>query len=103
MASIASGNDNPPLLQAGCFPPMPGVERGVGAKLAASADGSMLIYTQGKNVVIRSVDDIGSSYVYQEHSSNTTAAQFSPNGHYVASADVSGNSVCGLGQTQNTC
>eukprot|EP00945_MAST-04E_sp_MAST-4E-sp1_P001063 g1063.t1 len=90
MASIASGNDSPPLLQAGCLPPAPAVERGVAAKLAASADGSMLIYTHGKNVVVRSLEDAGSSYVYQEHSSNTTAAQFSPNGHYVASADASG-------------
>jgi WD repeat-containing protein 1 (actin-interacting protein 1) len=87
MASIA---EKEPLLLAGVFPPLPAVERGVPANISASADGTMLIYTQGHNVVVRSVEDLGSSFVYQEHKENTTCAQFSPSGHYIASADSGG-------------
>ena len=89
MASLAGEEGS--VLQAGIYCPTPATERGVATNISSNKEGNLIIYTQGRNVVVRSVDDIGGpAYVYQEHTATCTAAQFSPSGHYVASGDANG-------------
>ena len=90
MASLATDEEEP-LLKPGTYCPTPFTERGVAANISSNKDGSLLLYTQGRNVIVRSVDDIGGpAYVYQEHTAKATAAQFSPSGHWIASGDANG-------------
>ena len=93
MASLTSAGeskDEPSLLNAGTYAPAPGTVRGAPSNLAVSPDGTLLAYAQGKNIVVRSVEDPASTYVFQGHKSNTTVARFSPDGKWVASGDDSG-------------
>ena len=39
---------------------------------------------------MRHLEDPGASFIYRGHAAITTVAKFSPNGYWVASADVSG-------------
>ena len=49
-----------------------------------------VIYPNGKYIVVRNLDNPGDTFIYRGHNANTTVAKFSPNGFWVASADVTG-------------
>ncbi|KAL7418020.1 putative WD-repeat protein [Mrakia frigida] len=76
--------------KAGIYPPVPGVTRGRATKLSASSDGSKLVYTNDKTVVLRDLRQLSASTTYTQHNSPATVARLSPSGYYVASADTSG-------------
>ena len=96
MASLASSageskGDEPQLLTAGIYAANPSTSRGAASNLDASADGALLIYTQGKNVVVRALaPDANQAFVFQGHKATATVARFSPDGKWVASGDDSG-------------
>ncbi|KAF8889596.1 WD40 repeat-like protein [Infundibulicybe gibba] len=69
------------------FPPNPNTARGASTKLSASKD--KIIYTNGKTVIIRDLNN-GAATVYTGHIQNTSVARISPSGYYCASADVTG-------------
>ncbi|KAG6888548.1 hypothetical protein C0995_007420 [Termitomyces sp. Mi166 len=74
--------------QTGIFPANPMTARGVSTKLSASKD--KVIYTNGKTVIIRDLNNPLLSKTYSRHVHNATVARFSPSGYYCASADVNG-------------
>lgn len=49
-----------------------------------------IIFTSGKLVIIRNIENPRDCFVYRGHAYPTTVAKFSPNGYWVASADLSG-------------
>lgn len=64
--------------------------RGRATKISASSDGSKLVYTNDKTVVLRDLRQLSASTTYTQHNSPATVARLSPSGYYVASADTSG-------------
>jgi len=50
-------------------------------------------YTNGRHVIIRSLEDPSKAELFSEHKSKVNVAKFSPNGEYVASGDDSGNVI----------
>lgn len=50
-----------------------------------------IVYSNGKSIVIRSLKNPELCDIYSEHMYAATVARFSPNGEWVASADVSGS------------
>lgn len=68
----------------------PSTARGSGVHLNAHPKENKIIYCSGKYVIVRSLDDPSDCFVYRGHSHPTTVAKFSPNGFWVASADLSG-------------
>ncbi|KAI0066923.1 WD40 repeat-like protein [Artomyces pyxidatus] len=70
------------------YAPNPATTRGVSTKLSASKE--KIVYTNGKAVFIRDLDNPGLSVAYAGHLQNTTVARISPSGYYCASADISG-------------
>jgi len=69
----------------------PATTRGQCTHLGADSEGKRLIYTSGRNVIIRDIDDPFNCVVYRDHGANVTAAQFAPSGYYVCSGDARGN------------
>lgn len=69
---------------------LPYASRGRATKLSASSDGSKLVYTNDKTVVLRDLRQLSASTTYTQHNSPATVARLSPSGYYVASADTSG-------------
>jgi WD40 repeat protein len=74
----------------GVIVPQPSAERGVAAIIDVSPDNQNLIYCNGSNVVIRSIEDPTRAMVYSDHNCEVKVAKFSPTGKYVASGDVKG-------------
>ncbi|KDQ58569.1 hypothetical protein JAAARDRAFT_34386 [Jaapia argillacea MUCL 33604] len=70
------------------FPCNPSTTRGVATKLSASKD--KIIYTNGKTVIIRDLNNPAIATAYSGHTQNATVARFSPSGYYCASGDASG-------------
>ncbi|KAG6830598.1 hypothetical protein H0H92_015879 [Tricholoma furcatifolium] len=70
------------------FPANPVTTRGASTRLSASKD--KVIYTIGKTVVIRDLNNPLLSKTYSGHVHNVTVARFSPSGYYCASADANG-------------
>ena len=58
--------------------------------IGASADGAFLIYCNGPNVIVRSIDNPHLAMVYGQHAATVKSAKFAPTGKYVASGDVAG-------------
>ncbi|EGO03741.1 hypothetical protein SERLA73DRAFT_175361 [Serpula lacrymans var. lacrymans S7.3] len=74
--------------RAALYPCNPATTRGSSTKLSASKD--KVVYTNGKAVIIRDLNDSALSVVYSGHVQNTTVARISPSGYYCASADITG-------------
>lgn len=70
--------------------PNPSTERGDNLVLGAHPKEHKIIYPSGKFIVVRDVTDPTNVFVYRGHNSKTTVAKFSPNGFWVASADITG-------------
>jgi WD40 repeat protein len=71
-------------------PPQPSTERGRGTKIYVHSDGDRVIYGNKNAVVARSLSEPAKTSIYTGHNAKVTVAQFSPNGNYVASADLTG-------------
>lgn len=70
--------------------PNPSTERGDNLVLGTHPKEPKIIYPSGKFIVVRDVKDPTDVFVYRGHNSKTTVAKFSPNGFWVASADITG-------------
>ena len=75
--------------RAGLLVPLPLAERGVSVITSASPDGSLLIYANGSNVIVRDLANPALAMVYAEHTAVVKAAKFSPSGKFVASGGAS--------------
>ncbi|CAD5185907.1 unnamed protein product [Musa acuminata subsp. malaccensis] len=69
---------------------VPATERGRGILIAGDARSDSIAYCNGRSVIIRRLDAPLEATIYGEHAYQVTVARFSPNGEWVASADVSG-------------
>ncbi|KAJ7461763.1 WD40 repeat-like protein [Mycena galericulata] len=74
--------------QTSLFPPTPATARGASTKLGAHKD--KIVYTNGKAVIIRDLNNPLLATAYTGHVQNTTVARISPSGYYCASADATG-------------
>lgn len=68
----------------------PFTERGRGILISGDSKSNSILYTNGRSVVIMNLQNPLQVSVYGDHAYPTTVARFSPNGEWVASADVSG-------------
>ncbi|MQM10780.1 hypothetical protein Taro_043678 [Colocasia esculenta] len=69
---------------------VPTTERGRGILISGDPKTDTIAYCNGRSVIIRRLDRPLEVSVYGEHAYPATIARFSPNGEWVASADVSG-------------
>lgn len=69
---------------------VPSTERGRGILISGDAKCNQILYTNGRSVIILNLDNPLQVSVYAEHAYPATVARFSPNGEWIASADVSG-------------
>ncbi|KAJ1394223.1 WD40/YVTN repeat-like-containing domain superfamily [Sesbania bispinosa] len=69
---------------------MPSTERGRGILISGDPKSNRMLYTNGRSVVIMNLHNPLQVSVYGDHAYPATVARFSPNGEWVASADVSG-------------
>lgn len=70
--------------------PNPTTIRGVSSHINIHPREPKIIYPSGKYIVVKNINDPSDCFIYRGHSQPTTVAKFSPNGYWVASADVSG-------------
>lgn len=70
---------------------VPTMERGRGILISGNPKTNTITYCNGRSVILRNLDSpLDKTTIYGEHAYQTTLARFSPNGEWVASADVSG-------------
>ncbi|KAF8652390.1 hypothetical protein AX16_004418 [Volvariella volvacea WC 439] len=69
--------------------PNPVTARGEATKISSSKD--KLVYTNGRVVIIRDLNNPTLATTFSGHVQNATVARISPTGYYCASADVVGN------------
>ncbi|KAG7462107.1 hypothetical protein MATL_G00199110 [Megalops atlanticus] len=72
------------------FAGLPQMERGVSKIIGGDPKGNNFLYTNGKSVIIRNIDNPAIADIYTEHAHQVTVAKYAPSGFYIASADVSG-------------
>ncbi|KAJ2958502.1 hypothetical protein NQZ79_g5910 [Umbelopsis isabellina] len=80
-----------PFTQLHTFAPLPQTARGEAVKLNADPNGENFVYTNGKTVFIRNLENPALATAYTGHNNNATVAAYSPSGYYIASGDVAGN------------
>ncbi|KAG0500120.1 hypothetical protein HPP92_000192 [Vanilla planifolia] len=68
---------------------VPSTERGRGILIAGDPKSDAIIYCNGRAVIIRRLGAPMDVSIYGEHAYQTTVARFSPNGEWIASADIS--------------
>ncbi|CBI15544.3 hypothetical protein VitviT2T_025793 [Vitis vinifera] len=69
---------------------VPSTERGRGILISGDPKSNAILYTNGRSVIIRYLHKPLEVSIYGEHAYQATVARFSPNGEWIASADVSG-------------
>ncbi|XP_073296755.1 actin-interacting protein 1-2 [Primulina huaijiensis] len=69
---------------------VPSTERGRGILISGNPKSNSILYCNGRSVIIRYLDRPLEVQVYGEHAYPATVARYSPNGEWIASADVSG-------------
>ncbi|OCT96723.1 hypothetical protein XELAEV_18008935mg [Xenopus laevis] len=72
------------------FASLPQVERGVAKIIAGDPKGNNFLYTNGKSVIIRNIDNPAIADIYTEHAHQVVVARYAPSGFYIASGDTSG-------------
>ncbi|CAD7675915.1 unnamed protein product [Nyctereutes procyonoides] len=72
------------------FASLPQVERGVSKIIGGDPKGSNFLYTNGKCVILRNIDNPALADIYTEHAHQVVVAKYAPSGFYIASGDVSG-------------
>ncbi|CAM9423674.1 unnamed protein product [Discosporangium mesarthrocarpum] len=88
MATAKPCVDNPSFN--GLWGPNPSTERGNNFHLGVHPREPKLIYPSGKFIIVRDIENPSDCFVYRGHNVKTTVAKFSPNGFWVASADIHG-------------
>ncbi|KAG0164476.1 WD repeat-containing protein 1 [Apophysomyces sp. BC1034] len=73
------------------FAPLPYTNRGNAVKLGSDPKGKTFLYTNGKSVFIRDIENPALATEYVGHKAQATVARYSPSGFYVASGDAHGN------------
>ncbi|ORZ21130.1 WD40-repeat-containing domain protein [Absidia repens] len=73
------------------FAPVPQTVRGESIKLGADPKGKNFLYTNGKSVFIRDIENPSLATEYVGHVAQATVAKYSPSGYYIASGDAHGN------------
>ncbi|RKP03286.1 hypothetical protein CXG81DRAFT_17140 [Caulochytrium protostelioides] len=73
------------------YAPNPSTTRGHAVHLGGDPKGANMLYTNGRSVVIRNLDDPSKAHVYSQHAAAATVARYAPSGYYIASGDVAGN------------
>ncbi|XP_029126533.1 actin-interacting protein 1-2 isoform X2 [Cajanus cajan] len=68
----------------------PSTERGRGILISGDSKSNNILYCTARSVIIRNLDNPLQISVYGEHAYPVTVARYSPNGEWIASADVSG-------------
>ena len=80
MASLATKGESKgeskgdDFFQNGLYAPGPATSRGNPSRIDTSPDGTLLAYAQGKNIIVRSIEEPGKGYVFQGHKTLTTVA-----------------------------
>ncbi|KAJ8753693.1 hypothetical protein K2173_026369 [Erythroxylum novogranatense] len=69
---------------------VPSTERGRGVLISGHPKTNSILYTNNRSVLILNLDNPLDVSVYGDHAYQATVARFSPNGEWIASADVSG-------------
>ncbi|KAK7269861.1 hypothetical protein RIF29_22638 [Crotalaria pallida] len=69
---------------------VPTTERGRGILISGDPKTNNILYCTARSVIIRNLDNPLQVSVYGEHAYPVTVARYSPNGEWIASADVSG-------------
>ncbi|KAB5524543.1 hypothetical protein DKX38_022292 [Salix brachista] len=69
---------------------VPSTERGRGILISGHPKTNKILYTNNRSVLILNLDNPLDVSVYGEHGYQATVARYSPNGEWIASADVSG-------------
>uniref|UniRef100_A0A8D1FBT3 WD repeat domain 1 n=1 Tax=Sus scrofa TaxID=9823 RepID=A0A8D1FBT3_PIG len=72
------------------FASLPQVERGVSKIIGGDPKGNNFLYTNGKCVILRNIDNPAVADIYTEHAHQVVVAKYAPSGFYIASGDVSG-------------
>ncbi|XP_041811168.1 WD repeat-containing protein 1 [Chelmon rostratus] len=72
------------------FASLPQMERGVAKVIGGDPKGNNFLYTNGKCVIIRNIENPAIADIYTEHAHQVTVAKYSPSGFYIASGDASG-------------
>ncbi|KAF7657802.1 hypothetical protein LDENG_00022140 [Lucifuga dentata] len=72
------------------FASLPQMERGVAKVIGGDPKGNNFLYTNGKTVIIRNIDNPAIADIYTEHAHQVTVAKYAPSGFYIASGDVTG-------------
>jgi len=76
--------------QKSLFAPLPETNRGYCLQLDGSKKAKKFLYTNGRHVVVRSLEDPNVAELFSEHKHKVNVARFSPNGEWVASGDERG-------------
>ncbi|KAJ6765009.1 ACTIN-INTERACTING PROTEIN 1-1 [Salix koriyanagi] len=69
---------------------VPSTERGKGILISGHPKTNKILYTNNRSILILNLDNPLDVSVYGEHCYQATVARYSPNGEWIASADVSG-------------
>ncbi|KAJ0023594.1 hypothetical protein NQD34_003493 [Periophthalmus magnuspinnatus] len=72
------------------FASLPQMERGQSKVISGDPKGNNFLYTNGKCVIIRNIDDPVIADIYTEHAHPVQVAKYAPSGFYIASGDTSG-------------
>ncbi|KAI3370335.1 hypothetical protein L3Q82_025110, partial [Scortum barcoo] len=72
------------------FASLPQMERGVAKVIGGDPKGNNFLYTNGKCVVIRNIENPAIADIYTEHAHQVSVAKYAPSGFYIASGDASG-------------
>uniref|UniRef100_A0A3P8RU47 WD repeat domain 1 n=1 Tax=Amphiprion percula TaxID=161767 RepID=A0A3P8RU47_AMPPE len=72
------------------FASLPQMERGVAKVLGGDPKGNNFLYTNGKTVIIRNIENPAIADIYTEHAHQVNVAKYSPSGFYIASGDITG-------------
>ncbi|XP_043919457.1 WD repeat-containing protein 1 [Protopterus annectens] len=72
------------------FACLPQVERGVSKVIGGDPKGKNFLYTNGKSVIIRNIENPSIADIYTEHAHPVFVAKYAPSGFYIASGDTSG-------------
>ncbi|XP_075714239.1 WD repeat-containing protein 1 [Rhinoderma darwinii] len=72
------------------FASLPQMERGVAKVLGGDPKGNNFVYTNGKCVIIRNIENPAIADVYTEHAHQVVVAKYAPSGFYIASGDITG-------------
>nr|XP_019942440.1 PREDICTED: WD repeat-containing protein 1 [Paralichthys olivaceus] len=72
------------------FASLPQMERGVAKVIGGDPKGKNFLYTNGKCVIIRNIENPAIADIYTEHAHQVTVAKYAPSGFYIVSGDTSG-------------